>query len=225
MCVTCSRGSVKSNIWMVLEQHRFHTVVTFILNVTQKSKQKSFHKRLSEKSTFEPQAFTNLATALKSSSITNCYIINNVSFSVVSTHWVGYVHTDWLYLQHLTNKRGLKKHHTEEESTIGSEAQLRWELLECKWVPTSLENNTINRHRFSSRVTCRLLGQRKTAERKRFHWDKHQTTKGSVCAGWWTDRKAKRKVRMKQQHSSNSGSSKLINETLSSAREWGQRDA
>lgn len=111
---------------------------------------------------------------LKSLSITNCYMINKCLFSVVSTHWVGYVHTDWLYLQHLTNKRGLKKHHTEEESTIGSEAQLRWELLECKWVPTSLENNTINRHRFSSRVTCKLLGQWKTAESKCFHRDERK---------------------------------------------------
>lgn len=39
------------------------------------------------------------------------------------------------YKQHLTNKR--KERQTTEKSTVGSEAQRRWELLECKWVLTS----------------------------------------------------------------------------------------
>lgn len=39
------------------------------------------------------------------------------------------------YKQHLTNKR--KERQTTEKSTVGSEAQRRWELFECKWVLTS----------------------------------------------------------------------------------------
>lgn len=39
------------------------------------------------------------------------------------------------YIQHLTNKR--KERQTTEKSTVGSEAQRRWELFECKWVPMS----------------------------------------------------------------------------------------
>lgn len=37
------------------------------------------------------------------------------------------------YIQHLTNKQ----RQTTEKSTVGSEAQRRWELFECKWVPMS----------------------------------------------------------------------------------------
>lgn len=39
------------------------------------------------------------------------------------------------YIQHLTNKH--KERQTTEKSTVGSEAQQRWELFECKWVPMS----------------------------------------------------------------------------------------
>lgn len=39
------------------------------------------------------------------------------------------------YIQHLTNKH--KERQTTEKSTVGSEAQRRWELFECKWVPMS----------------------------------------------------------------------------------------
>lgn len=45
------------------------------------------------------------------------------------------------YIQHLTNKH--KERQTTEKSTVGSEAQRRWELFECKWVPMSAPHSGV----------------------------------------------------------------------------------
>lgn len=47
------------------------------------------------------------------------------------------------YIQHLTNKH--KERETTEKSTVGSEAQRRWELFECKWVPMSAPHSESHR--------------------------------------------------------------------------------
>lgn len=47
------------------------------------------------------------------------------------------------YIQHLTNKH--KERQTTEKSTVGSEAQRRWELFECKWVPMSAPHSRSHR--------------------------------------------------------------------------------
>lgn len=84
---------------------------------------------------------------------------------MVSTHWVGYVCITYSsYLQHLTKgkkkkeekqlnrKRNTDGQTGEIKSTVGSEAHQRWELKECKWVPTSAQNVNI-RHQVSSHHT------------------------------------------------------------------------
>ena len=80
------------------------------------------------------------------------------------------------YIQHLTNKH--KERQTTEKSTVGSEAQRRWELFECKWVPMSAPH--------AGQITG-WDGYRRLAGRHRFclaEWEPERSQTMPVHRSW-----------------------------------------